>query len=147
MSSYSILKSLGEESLNKPFLKYNTKGIFSFFCYKDCMRLLSTLSFMFYACFMLNNSVYSVKTIKLVWQGRPQSHAMLALLDPMHWNGEVYWYDITQLIVEPDWCTFISSNMKQCKHRDKADSFIYSDFCTSVRTGMYLRRHMNNTTD
>jgi len=41
---------------------------FSSFCYKDCMRLLGALNFMFYACFTLNNSVNSVKTIKLVWQ-------------------------------------------------------------------------------
>ena len=56
--------SLGISGLNKPFLKwlvqYDTKGKFSSFCYKDCM---STLSFMFYACFMLNNSAYSVRTI------------------------------------------------------------------------------------
>jgi len=88
MSSYSILKSLGEESLNRPFLtwlvQYDTKGRFASVYYKDCMRLSSTLSFMFYTYFVLSNSVYSVKTIKLVWQGRPQSHAVLALLDPMH---------------------------------------------------------------
>jgi hypothetical protein len=56
-------------------------------------------------------------------------------------------HDITQRTVKPDWYTFVWSTIRHYKRYDKADCFMYSDFCISVTTRKNPTRHtksMNN---
>jgi hypothetical protein len=46
-------------------MQYGTKDKFTSFCCKD---LNVTLEFLFYACFLLNNSACAVKATKSIWQ-------------------------------------------------------------------------------
>jgi hypothetical protein len=114
-SSYTFFKPLGEENTNQPSSKLlvqnGTKGKFISFCCMDFYVTFEHCGFMFYACFLLNNSVCSVKAIKFVWRapltqtswdaytaGIPSSMSLIRALEWQHTER-----DTTQLIVECNW--------------------------------------------
>jgi hypothetical protein len=76
MSSFLLEITEGEKP--KPssngLAKYGTKGKFTSLCCKYLNVTPEYNSFTFHACFLLNNSVCSVKVIKYIWQGTAQSH-------------------------------------------------------------------------
>jgi hypothetical protein len=145
------LKILGEEDLHKLFSKwlvqYGTKSRFTSFCCEDLYVTFEYCSFMFCACFLLINYICSVK-VRNMYGSHTIRHTRTAdvLYLCIRMMYVYYWCDITQLIVEPDWWEFIWSTDTLEAH-DKAVTFMYSDFCTSVTKKNEPTGHTENATD
>jgi hypothetical protein len=139
MSSYSFLKSPGEKNPEQPSIKQlvknGTKGKFTSFYCKDLhvpwalwFHVVSLFSAQQFNLFSQSDKVSMPRHCSLILS---EMHILLAFLDVLRVSA-LEWQcsecEITQLIIESDWCVPNQSTINVTKLYDKVDSVIYSDF-------------------